>query len=156
MTSTQNDGKTRRLAFGYLSVPAHASPVSHEETVAATTRELMAFAAAERYALAGIFADVRGRSESGLYALLDAVRHREAVAVVVPDLDHLRHAGCLAGADLRTTARYLRVRLLTLPSTDDAGAPAANRPRAQDCPRKHPQNPDRWALSAAAFAGARR
>jgi hypothetical protein len=39
------------------------------------------------------------------------------VAVLVPDLDHLRHNGCLAGADMRTATRYLRARVLPLAPT---------------------------------------
>jgi hypothetical protein len=75
---------------------------------------------------------------------------------VVPDLDHLRHAGCLAGADLRTTARYLRARLLTLTPGDDTSTPAANQTGPGDRVREHPRDPDRRAISAAAVAGARR
>ena len=58
-----------------------------------------------------------GRTETGLYGMLAAVRRGWAVAVVVPDVGHLRHVGCLAGADPRTAALYLRARLLPWPRT---------------------------------------
>ncbi len=66
--------------------------------------------------LAAVFTDVRGRTESGLYRLLTEVRRRNVVAVLVPDLDHLQHAGCLAGADVHTATRYLRARVLPVAS----------------------------------------
>jgi hypothetical protein len=156
VTSTRHDGPARPLAFGYLSLPAHTGPAGHEETVTAATRDLAAYAAREGYALAGIFTDVRGCSEAGLYGLLDAVRRGEAVAVVVPGLDHLRHVGCLAGADLRTTARYLRARLLTLTPEPGTSTSVANRAGPDAHPREHRRELDRWAVSAAAVAGARR
>jgi hypothetical protein len=75
---------------------------------------LAGFAAVEGYRLAGVFQDVRGRTETGLYTMLTAVRREQAVAVAVPDLEHLRHVGCLAGADPATAARYLQARPLIL------------------------------------------
>jgi hypothetical protein len=75
---------------------------------------LARFAEREGYHLAGVFTDVRGRSEAGIYALVEAVRTCDAAAVVVPDLGHIRHVGCFQGADVRTASRYLRARLLVL------------------------------------------
>jgi hypothetical protein len=115
-------------AFAYLALPTHTHPGDHEEAIAAARRELAAFAAREGYPLAGVFTDVRGRTEAGLYGMLAAIRCGGAVAVVVPDLGHLRHVGCLAGADLRTASRYLRARLLPLapdPAPDVPTGPAA-------------------------------
>jgi hypothetical protein len=105
--------------FGYLSVP----PWSEDQEVRSWQRAVEAFAATEGYALAGIFTDVRGAGESGFYALMAALRHEEAVAVVVPDMGHLEHVACLAGADARVATRYLRARVLTV----DATAPARDR-----------------------------
>ena len=97
--------------FGYLSVPGADT---EQEEMAAGRRRLAAFAAREGYRLAAVFVDVRGSTETGLHQMSEALRRGEAVAVVVPDLDHLRHVGRLLGADLATVARHLRVRLLTI------------------------------------------
>ena len=99
--------------FGYVSV----LPWSEDRDVRAWQRGIETFAAAEGYALAGIFTDVRGAGESGFYALMAALRHEQAVAVVVPDMGHLEHVACLAGADARVATRYLRARVLTVGAT---------------------------------------
>lgn len=120
-------------AFGYVSVPPHLDSGAAEEAITGLARDLAALAVREGYALAGVFADRRGLGENGLYRLLEAVRRGEAVAVLVPDMDHLRHTGCLTGTDVRTAARYLRARLVTLaPATEEApphprSAPAEDR-----------------------------
>jgi hypothetical protein len=102
-------------AFAYLVVPPRlADALDVEEVVVTARRELAGFAASEGYWLAGVFTDVQGRTETGLYAMLIALRRGRAVAVVVPDLGHLRQSGCLAGADLPTASRYLRARLLPM------------------------------------------
>lgn len=76
-------------------------------------RQRMAdFARAEGYAIGPLFTDIRGRGESGLYGLVEYLRREDAVAVVVPDVSHLTHGGCLAGADQRTAQRFLRARVL--------------------------------------------
>lgn len=105
---------TSRPALAYVSVPTHTSTDSQEAATATATRELATFASDNGYHLAGLFTDVRGRTESGLYALLGALRHGDATAVVVPDLNHLRHAGCLTGADLSAAGRFRRARLLPM------------------------------------------
>lgn len=99
-------------AFGYLAVPPALDPDDAEAALRKWTRDLAELAAREGYAFAGVFADVRGQTETGLYRLLQVLRAGEGVAVLAPDLDHLRHAGCLTGADQRTAARYLRARLV--------------------------------------------
>lgn len=102
------------VALAYVSLPARAGVGSWEEETAGIGRALAGFASREGYALRGVFTDVRGCTQSGLNALLEAIQRGDAVAVIVPDLDHLRHVGCLAGADLPTAGRYLRARLLAM------------------------------------------
>lgn len=111
------------VAYGYVSVPTHLHPDDAEAAVIAWAHDLADLAAREGYAYAGGFADLRGQTETGLYHLLEVLRSGDGVAVLVPDPDHLRHAGCLAGADLRTAARYLRARLLPLTPDADAVQP---------------------------------
>jgi hypothetical protein len=107
---------TDSVAFGYVSVPVSAS--NHETGVIEAGCVLAAFAASQGYALSGVFSDVRDRTDSGLYAMLTAIRRGEAVAVLVLDMRHLRHVGCLAGADLRTASRYVRARVMTVADED--------------------------------------
>jgi hypothetical protein len=99
-------------AFGYVSVPHHVARDDLEEAHVHAGRHLAAQAECEGLTLAGVFTDVRGRSEQGFYALMTAVREHGAVAVVVPGLDHLRQIGCFTGADARTMSRYLHARLI--------------------------------------------
>jgi hypothetical protein len=113
------------VALGYVSVPVDRSPDDVDAEVSAWAHRLAELAAREGYAFAGGFADVRGQTETGLYRLLEVLRCGDAVAVLVPDLDHLRHAGCLAGTDLRTAARYLQARLLTLASDPEGVQPVS-------------------------------
>jgi hypothetical protein len=101
-------------AYAYVSVPAQPEPDVQCAGPAAWEAVLAVFAQREGYTLVGIFCDVRGRTQSGLYALVDAIHHGGAVAVVVPDLSHLNQAAALTGADLHMASRYLRARLLTL------------------------------------------
>jgi hypothetical protein len=77
-------------------------------------RVLHARAAQRGLRLEAVFVDVRGRSECGVYGLVEHLRAGRAVAVVVPDLAHLTHAACLSGADLPTAQRFLRARVLTV------------------------------------------
>jgi hypothetical protein len=101
-------------AYGYLSIPIHVLAAGElDELLISGTRELAGLAGRHGHVLAGVFTDAQRHTEQGLYRLLDALRRSGVVAVVVPDLSHLRHAGCLAGADERTMARYLRARVLT-------------------------------------------
>jgi hypothetical protein len=44
--------------------------------------------------------------------MVEALCGGDALAVIVPELTHLQHIGCLAGADLPTAARFLRARLI--------------------------------------------
>lgn len=101
-------------ALGYVSLPSQVSAASVEQEINEARQALTDIARREGYVLAGIFTDRHGRTENGLYALLDALNRGEAKAVVVPSLDDLRHVGCLTGASLPTAARYLRARLITL------------------------------------------
>jgi hypothetical protein len=133
------------VAYGYVSVPSHLHPDDGEAAALAWAHQLADLAAREGYAYAGGFADLRGQSETGLYRLLEVLRRGDGVAVLVPDLDHLRHAGCLAGADLRTAARYLRARLLPLTPGPDA---------VQSAPPPGPA-PDRYTRSARSVHAAR-
>jgi hypothetical protein len=103
-----------RRAAGYFVVPAHANHANTEAEMAAWRRMLHAHAARRGLHLTAVFADVRGRSESGVYGLVEYLRAGRAVAVVVPDLAHLTHSACLTGADLPTAQRFLRARVLTV------------------------------------------
>lgn len=94
--------------FGYVSLP----PGVEDDVPARWRREVESFATTRGYHLAGVFSDVRGTGDSGFYALITALRHEDAVAVVVPDATHLDAVGCLVGADLRAAGRYLRARVL--------------------------------------------
>jgi hypothetical protein len=101
-----------RRAVGYLSLPTATS--SHEQTVHEVGCVLAAFATSQGYVLSGVFSDIRGETETGLYAMLAAIRSGAALAVLVIDIEHLRHVGCLTGADVRTASRYLRARVLSI------------------------------------------
>lgn len=93
-------------------MPGHAHAVEAEDLLREHHLTLAAFAWNEGYALGPVFSDVRGRGESGLYDLLSFVRRGEVVAVVVPEVGHLTHGPCLAGADRLTVARFLRAPVL--------------------------------------------
>ena len=124
------------MALAYVSLRAHAGVGSgEEEETAAFGRALAGFASREGYALGGVFTDVRSHTESGLNALLEAIQRGDAVAVVVPDLDHLRHVGCLTGADLPTAGRYLRARLLAM-ATHEFRIPGLNEQHDQQLNRR--------------------
>ena len=98
------------LAFGYWAL---GSADADSEALGWALGELIATVArSEGYCVAGCFTDVLGVSESGLYSMAAALRRDEAVAVIVPDLGHLQHVECLAGANLSTAARFLRARLV--------------------------------------------
>lgn len=114
-------------ALGYVNVAAEDAPDGLEQLVAVIGRDLAVRAERAGHELAGVFADVRGRSEQGFYALVTAVRQREDVAaVVVPRLGDLGRVGCLAGADVRTAERYLRARVLAVHAEGmPTGAPVA-------------------------------
>lgn len=83
----------------------------------------------------------RGRGENGPYELASCVRRHGVVAVAVPNLSHLRHVRCLAGADLRTVRRHLRAAVLlvapALPvipgSTGDGRAGPGRQSGRRDC-----------------------
>jgi hypothetical protein len=97
------------LAFGYLAFDVGDE---HEVVGWALGELIAAVAKLEGYCLADVFSDVRGVSESGLHSMVEALHRGEAVAVIVAELTHLQHVGCLAGADLATAARFLRARLI--------------------------------------------
>jgi hypothetical protein len=106
-------------ALGYVNVAAEDAPDGLEQVVAVIGRDLAVRAERAGHELAGVFADVRGRSEQGFYALVTTVRQRQDVAaVVVPRLGDLGQVGCLAGADVRTAERYLRARVLAVHADD--------------------------------------
>jgi hypothetical protein len=136
-------GGVRPVVAGYVAVPAHAKPGSAGPLVA-EWRELLAdYARREGYALGAVFTDVRGRGENGLYELASSVRREEVVAVLVPDLGHLRHVRCLAGADLRGVRRFLRAAVL--PVTPDSAGDGRAGPGAElgrrDCAPVAPAGP---------------
>ena len=149
-------------AFAYLALlPRVAAAPDGQRVVAAARQELAGFAAFRGYELAGVFTEVRGRTESGLYAMLAALRGERAVAVVVPDVEHLRHVGCLAGADLATATRYLRARLLPLrpdpglPSPDGGRVAIPEHPAPGCHPARDPEQPwPRWNGSASTGSAA--
>lgn len=103
-----------RSAVGYFVVPAHASDADTEAETAEWRRALSAYADRRGLHLTAVFADVRGRSESRVYRLVEYLRAGRAVAVVAPDLTHLTGSACLTGADLPTAQRFLRARVLTV------------------------------------------
>ena len=117
--------------LGYVSVQPSAGAGELRDWV----HRIEAYASAQGYALATVFTDVRGGGDTGFYALMAALRHEEAVAVVVPDMSHLAQVGSLAGADLRAVRRYLRARVLLMDgmdggnARDPAQAPHAEVPR---------------------------
>jgi hypothetical protein len=102
--------------LAYVSLPAHTSPATVEALLTEIGQELAAFASREGFALAGMFSDIRGRSESGMYRLIGAIRRSHISTVVIPGPSHLRHSGCLTNADVRTAARHLRARILIVTS----------------------------------------
>ncbi len=104
----------RGVLAGYIAVPAGAGADAADGLVAAWRSRFAAHADRHGYVLGGVFADVQGRTERGLYALAEYLRRDGVVAVVVPDLEHLTQAGCLCGADRRTAQRYLRAAVLTV------------------------------------------
>lgn len=113
----------RPVAAGYVALPGHAHPGDAEDLVRELRLMLAAYAQTEGYALGPVIADVRGRGESGLYDLVSLLHRGEAVAVVVPDLGHLTHGPCLAGADRLTAARFLRAPVLPVePCAESGGA----------------------------------
>jgi hypothetical protein len=57
-----------------------------------------------------------GHDLEGFHDLLASARHGQIVAVVVPGLDHFHAVPGLTGADPDTIRRYLRARVLTLPT----------------------------------------
>jgi hypothetical protein len=103
-----------RNAVGYFAVPAYASDADTEAEASEWRRALSAYADRRGLHLTAVFADVRGRSESGVHGLVEYVRAGQAVAVVIPDLTHLTGSACLTGADLPTAQRFLRARVLTV------------------------------------------
>jgi hypothetical protein len=108
------DAETGRTAAGYVAVPAHASDTDAETEVSVWRQALAAHAAQRGLQLGAVFVDVRGRTESGVYRLVEHLRAGQAVAVIVPELGHLTHTACLTGADLPTAQRFLRARVLTV------------------------------------------
>lgn len=104
----------RPVVAGYAAVPAHAKPEAAEGLLMEWREAFAAWTRREGYALGSVFTDVRGRDERGLYGLAEYLRRDGVVGVVVPDVGHLTHVRCLAGADWRTAQRYLRSAVLTV------------------------------------------
>ena len=100
------------LTFGYFSLSGAESAREAGALAWALGEQIKTVARLEGYCLAGVFSDERTQSEAGLHSLRSSLTRGEAVAVIIPELSHLHHAGCLAGADLVTAARYLRTRLI--------------------------------------------
>lgn len=103
-----------RMVAGYVAVPAHASDTDAETEVSGWRQILAAHTDQRGMRLGAVFVDVRGRTESGVYRLVEHLRAGQAVAVIVPELTHLTHAACLTGADLACAQRFLRARVLTV------------------------------------------
>jgi hypothetical protein len=117
----------RPVVAGCLAVPASVSPDSVEGLVAAWRVSFADFARREGYSLGSVFTDVRGREERGLYGLAEYLRRDGVVGVVVPDVSHLTHVRCLAGADRRTAQRFLRSAVLTVDAVPVRGARVGHR-----------------------------
>lgn len=131
-------------AYGYVALGSDRHPAPSAQQIAEATDQLVRFCAAHGYTLVGLFIDRREITESGLYRMLQALRHGGASTVIVPDLDHLRHVGALADADSRTAMRYLRTRLLTfepppVSRSEDGQAVPDDRPRPRSAPRNQRQ-----------------
>jgi hypothetical protein len=142
--------RVRPLVAGYVAVPAHAKPDAAEGLVAEWRELLTAYARREGYALGRVFTDVRGREENGLYGLAECLHRGEVVAVVVPDLGHLKHVRGLAGADWRTVRRFLRAAVLPVGPGVGAGDGGANPGVGlgrRDCVPVRPVSADRTAVS---------
>jgi hypothetical protein len=110
------------VVAGYLALPAHTNALAAEELAGEWRALFAAHARRHGYLLGSVFTDVRDRGEGGLYLLAEYLRHAEVVAVMVPDLGHLTHARCLAGADRRTVQRYLRAAVLPVAAERSDGA----------------------------------
>ncbi|HET9656806.1 MAG TPA: hypothetical protein VFP72_15745 [Kineosporiaceae bacterium] len=104
----------RPIVAGYAAVPAHAKPEAAEGLLLEWRESFAAWTRREGYCLGPVFTDVRGRGEGGLYGLAEYLRRDGVVGVVVPDMGHLTHVRCLAGADQRTAQRFLRSAVLTV------------------------------------------
>ncbi|HET9657760.1 MAG TPA: hypothetical protein VFP72_20580 [Kineosporiaceae bacterium] len=109
-----NGSDVRPVVAGYAAVPAQANPEAAERLLAHWRQALAAWARCEGYALGAVFTDVRGRDERGLYGLAEYLRRDDVVGVVVPDMGHLTHVRCLAGADRHVVQRFLRSAVLTV------------------------------------------
>jgi hypothetical protein len=108
----------RPVVVGYLTVPAGLEGVRAARAVNRWRESITEYARREGYALGAVFCD-RAGDERGFHATVAQVRGDRAVAVVVPDLEHLAHVGCLAGTDRLTAQRYLRTPLLTVEGSGD-------------------------------------
>jgi hypothetical protein len=101
------DGQAARApqVAGYVAVP---TDVENGKGFVELWRGIFVVRAGSAgYQLGPVFSDVHGRTESGLYALVEYLRRHGAVAVLVPHHGHLTHGGCLAGADRRAAERFL-------------------------------------------------
>ena len=99
-----------RVALGYVSIPEDAA----DGTVEWWRQQLEEHAHRSGLELTEVYVDTSGHSEDGFYALVDAIRRAQAVAVVVPDLTHLTQVSCLIGAGTREAARYLRAGIVAV------------------------------------------
>jgi hypothetical protein len=91
-----------------------APGVWHPEEWVQRWRAVMVRAASERgWVLAAVFADDGGRS-GAFHAMQARLRRERIAAVLVPAMSQFAHLPCLAGADRRGVARYLRVPLVIL------------------------------------------
>lgn len=125
----------RPVAAGYVVVPDGLDAGVVQRLVGRWGEALGEVAAGEGYALGAVFADVRGRGEPGLYALVGHVRRGCAAVVVAPDLPTLTRSACLAGADRLAAARFLRAPVLTVaPAPADLVVPAPVVPAREPAP----------------------
>jgi hypothetical protein len=135
LPTTRRLQRCRPRAVGYVSVLDQSVGNGLEGARARAGWYLAAWAQREGLTLVGVFADVRGEGERGFYALVAAVQERGAVAVVVPGLDHVRHLGCLTGADVRCMSRYLRAALLV--ARPESSASGLDLPAIRDESLRH-------------------
>ncbi|HET9658298.1 MAG TPA: hypothetical protein VFP72_23300 [Kineosporiaceae bacterium] len=114
MSGLVTETGVRPVVAGYVAVPAHAKAEVAEGLLLEWREAFAGWARCEGYVLGSVFTDVRGRGEGGLYGLAKYLRRDGVVGVVVPDVGHLTHVRCLAGADRHVVQRFLRAAVLTV------------------------------------------
>lgn len=75
----------RPVVLGYLRTPDGAT----DDVLAWLQRELADYAEREGFCLAAVFVERTGAGSAALTAVMDALKRREAQAVLLPALEHL-------------------------------------------------------------------